>query len=99
MKRLVIWAVVCSAVFSNTLCGQSESASAAREAENLRAIAGEPGHRVVLALSDGAPFKEHLALFDQAFAACRRALRANPEDMSVRANLGALYLWRGAFYP
>lgn len=50
-------------------------------------------------LADGAPFKEHLALFDQAFAACRSALRANPDDTSVRSNLGALYLWRDAFHP
>jgi len=78
---------------------QDHAALAAREAETLQTMARDPHHPVMLWLSDGAPFKEHRELFDQAFAACRQALRAAPGDNGVRANLGGLYLWRNALHP
>ncbi len=77
---------------------QDRTALVTREAKDLQTIAREPSHKLVLWLGDGAPFQEHRDLFDKAFAACRQALRASPNNAAVRANLGALYLWRDALH-
>jgi tetratricopeptide (TPR) repeat protein len=103
MKRLLKAGFICCGllmtVLASSAMAQNHAAAVAREAESLRAIAREPGRPVALWLADGAPFVEHRDLFDEAFAACRQALRAVPSADNVRVNLGGLYLWRDAFHP
>lgn len=98
-------ALICCTLAFGSLSDGSRAQSAdhaslvTQEAEVLQNISSEPNQKLVLWLSDGAPFAEHLKLFDTAFAACRQALRTNSGEVTVRANLGALYLWRDAFHP
>lgn len=99
MRRLLTIGYICCALALPCAAqSQDRAALVTREAEDLQTIAREPSHKLVLWLGDGVPFQEHRDLFDKAFAACRQALRANPDDAEVRANLGALYLWRDAFH-
>jgi len=100
MKLLSVLICLWGALLMSALAQPADhAAAAAREAENFQAIAREPGRAVALGLADGEPFKEHREMFDQAFAACRQALRATPANAGIRANLGALYLLRDAFHP
>ena len=102
MKRLLTLGCI-SWALTLALASAAQSPDRARlaagEANNLQAIARNPGHALVLTLDGGAPFAENRELYDRAYSACRQALRGNPRDMAVRANLGGLYLWREAFHP
>ncbi len=99
MKRLLILGFISYALALPCAAqSQDRTALVTREAKDLQTIAREPSHKLVLWLGDGAPFQEHHDLFDKAFAACRQALRASPNNAAVRANLGALYLWRDALH-
>ena len=71
----------------------------AREAEDLKAIAEDPGSERLLSIGAGVPGPENTALFDSALASCREALKHNPKDTKVRVNLGTLYLCHDALYP
>lgn len=99
MKRLLILGYICYSLGLPSIAqSQDRAALVTREGEALQTIAREPSHKLVLWLGDGAPYPEHRDLFDKAFAACRQALRASPDNAAVRANLGALYLWRDALH-
>lgn len=99
MRRLLVLGCICCALgVASAAQSQDRTTLTTREAEDLQAIAREPSHQRVLWLGDGAPFQEHRDLFDRAFAACHQALQISPNDAAIRANLGALYLWRDAFH-
>jgi tetratricopeptide (TPR) repeat protein len=99
MRAMLLVSIFCAVSPSLPVQAQQARTPALREAEDLQTMVRDPRHLVAVTLGEGAPFQEHRDLFDQAFDACRRALRVTSNDNVVRTNLGGLYLWRNALHP
>lgn len=98
MKRW-LFLLCCAFVMGRANADTVSVADGPSGVSTLRAMASAPMRSLALRLGETFPFKANRAAFDQAFSSCRQALKANPQDVGVRTNLGALYLYRDQFHP